>query len=59
MGLGVLYLCTLVKDGGYLHTSKKFARTYIPLRELSFTCVPFLTDLELTLSVCQVGPNCK
>ena len=55
MGLGVLYLCTLVKDGGYLHTSKKFARTYIPLRELSFTCVPFLTDLEL----CQVGPNCK
>ena len=38
---GVFYLYTIKKDVSYLCAIKKFPRTYILSRELSFTYTPF------------------
>jgi hypothetical protein len=37
----VVYTHVIKKDGGYTHTTKKFADTCMPCTELSFTRVPF------------------
>ena len=42
----------LIKVGDYLRVSKKFAPICMSLCKLFFTCLPFLTDLELTVSIC-------
>jgi len=38
------YLCTIIKDGDYLYTTKKFTRISIPSYKLSFTYTPFWTE---------------
>ena len=39
-----------MKVHGYVYATKKFTRTCVPSRELSFTYVPFLPEWTLTVT---------